>query len=808
MGQMSRHLPDSSLVLGQTNTNNRALLRKILAPPQTDTEERNSHLAMLNSLQHHCKLASMSEQLLNHFLLTLSLERVSLPSPTSLPNFSSPPPPLLFDFPLNIPLKDTVSGSGALVPYSGAGSAGTKDSVEYELNLPPAQHPSLVEFSVCEPMSPESLLQHLQTLSSTHPYLSVFTHKLSQSTIAVASSGFDGRPLHSYSWESLAHSRVAFNNYLQYVAQRCGGEVDRAVEEDTERREKFEEEQRKLIEAREKELEQGSPEKQHKEEEAEVAKGSAKGGKKSSASSTKRTPNGKRSKADVTCPTPEPDKAHDTTEAELPEFEERKLYEAYDVGDRVLLKRGTVSVQFLGDGSQIHTDSIDNLGQERTITVSALSNGHSVTCTTTRGDPNSNSKSDERRKNENEGADGTTTDGEEAQLPTASGVTAGIPQPPPGVKFSSINAQFRDSLCVSLSHFGPRGDGELPFQPEKPEILLEAVPTESAASESRPQSRQTPQKVSKKQLEQQQLLEQQRQLEEQKERAEAQANFDARCSALLRQNKYQQLFATTHYGLHVHLQIDIDLDADPEITDGSDGRIVVRQSYPSQGSRHNIPSLSLATCDEEERYCLPDGSVLCFMRDGSVTVLCPDGHVYQTATQSLTDLYHQQTVSDSTSGGTDSPSKEENGQNAQQTFSDTKVTFADQMREGDQQSKVGPGERRKLSQCVWVVTTPSGQRYLWRCPAPTTKQTEDSGESEVLAPGAGAAAVDEVTTDTAPPQQQEQQQGERIVCLPPAQLLSATDPVTKEVNGYARLKIGVSWVLSTGRIRASLALEI
>ena len=785
MGQRSRNLSDSKLVSGQTNTNSRALLQRVLAPPRTNTDERNAHLAMLNAVQHHCTLASMSEQLLNHCLLTLSLEHVSLPSATSLPHLSnSPPPPLLFDYPLNIPLKDSrVQASGALVPYRGATVGDSREQEDrHELNLPPAHHTSLTEFSVCEPMSRDSLLQHLQSLHATHPYLSVFTHSLSGSTVAVASSGFDGQPLQAYTWQSLAHSRVGFNNYLQYVAEQCGGEVDRAVEEDQERREAFEIERQKLVEAREKALEQQSSEKQA---EMEAVKDSAKGGKKSSTSSAKKTPNGKRSKADVTCLTPEPDKAPDR-EVNVPEFEERKLYEAYDVGDRVLLKRGTVSVQFLGDGSQVITENTENLGQERIVTVSAVSNGHSITCSMTKEDlNNSSSKIEESEKKENQEA-GTGTEGGD-QLPTAC-VVAGIPQPPLGVKFSSITAQFRDSLRVSLSQFGPAGNGELPFQPMKPEILLETLTTDgaSSSSESRPQSQQTLQKMGKKQMEQ--LLEQQRQLEEQKkrERAEAQADFDARCSALQRQNKYQQLFASTPYGLHVRLQVDVDLEADPDTTDGSDGRIVVSQSYPAQGPRRNIPSLSLATRDEVERYCLPDGSVLCFLRDGSVSVLCPDGHVYHTATQSLSNLYQR----NDSSGATDSH-KEENQRNeenlTQHTYSDTKVTFADQLMD-----RVGSKERNKLSQMVWVVTTPSGQRYLWRCPTPAkpTHQTQDKGESEA-APALGEADTDpDGASNTITQQQQQEKQGGKIVPLPEAQLVSATDPVTKQVNLHAVIDQG------------------
>ena len=794
MGLQGRNLPDLKLVKSQNDTNSRACLWKVLSPPQTDTDERNSHLAMLHAVQHHVTSSTVSEQLLNHTLLTLSLEQIAIPSPTSPPDLSNSAvsPPLLFDFSLDIPLrKRRGPASGALVPYSGAESTGVGDAAQDDCELDlPTPHSSLAGFSVCEPMSKDSLLQLLQSLNSTHPHLAMFTHKLSQSTVVVAHSGFDGQPLHHHSWQSLAHSRVGFNNYLQHVAKQCGGEVDRAVEEDQERREEFEEERQQLIQAREKELEQQqqSLEKQQKEEEeADTARASAKGGKKGSTSSAKKTPNGKRSKADVTCATPDPDKAPDT-DAGLPEFEERKLYEAYDVGDRVLLNKGTVSVQFLHDGSQVHTNKTENLGSDNTITVSALSNGHKVTCSMTRGELEADSVREESGgsgENENEQVDISPTEDEGQPKPAKA---ASIPQPPPGVKFSSITAQFRDSINVSLSHFGPSGNGELPFQPEKPAVLLEPTTTDAASSsDSRPQSRQTPQKMSKKQMEQQQqMLEQQRQLEEQKqrERAEAQEDYDARCSALLRQNKYQQLFASTPYGLHVHLQVDVDLDADPAATDGSDGRIIVRQSYPSQGSRQNVSTLSLITRDEVERYYLPDGSVLCFMGDRSISVLCPDGHVYHTATQSLTDLYQQQlnhsSSCDTQSGEEENQKNEENS--TQPTFSDTKVTFADQMRRV--QTKVPPERKKRLSEFVWVVTTPSGQRYLWRCPTPSgaiEKKSQESGDSEAVVAGEAGAAPDGDSDTTTQQQEQQDLQRPRVIPLPPAQVHLATDPITKQV---------------------------
>lgn len=734
------------LNIGSSQANSRSLLGTILSPSLTTKDEQNVHLAMLHALQHHCISSDVSAQLLNHALLVFSLEHIHLPNAASFPGIVSNPAPLQFDHPFDITARNK-SDSVALVPYNNGSST---MQYQHELDLPLCNS-SLVDYTVCEPMSKGSLLQLLQTLQYTHPYLSVYNHKLTESILIVAHCGFDGKPLHSYSWQSLAHSRVGFSNYLQYIAEQFGEDIDRAVEEDEERREALEEERERLIDARKEELEQQQMEKIKEEQEEPVT--SAKGGKKSAAANAKKTPSGKKtSKLDISCTTPEP--ANDVTDIEvnLPKFEERKLYEAYDVGDTVLLNRGNVSLQFLSDGSQIYIEQRTRSESDTMLTVSTLYNGHKVSCSMIRG-----AVENEIVRKQEESKEDETNITENDQC-----VAAGIPQPPCGVKFASVTAEFSDSLHLSVSHFGPNGNGELPYQPIKPAILLEPECPDTA-SDSRPQSRQTPQKMNKKQLEQQQqLLEQQRKLEEQKqkEREEAQKEYNARHSALLRQNKYQQLFASTPYGLHVHCQVSVGPDIDPTIMDGSDGSMTVQQSYPIKhcNTQQKKVRSNLTAFDEIKRYYLPDGSVICFMKDGSLSVLCPDGHVYQTATKALNDLYNQSQQNHD--GGEDVVPT------VQPTFSDTKVTFANQI----------PMEahlKRSISDIVWVVTTPTGQRYLWKNTEIKPTDKPDNEESE----GTTSEQIDSVS-ETPDPKMLPQTS---VVPLPSAQVFSATDPVTKQV---------------------------
>lgn len=751
----------------------------ILNAPLFSTDEQNSHLAQLHAVQLFCTSAEVSAQLFNHALLVLSLEHVHLPNASSFPDLNRNAASLLFDFPFDIAIREKCkpsSESTALVPYvngrddaTSVSGAGERAQCRYELDLS-TSYSFLAEHSVCEPMSKDSLLQLLQSLQYTHPYLSVYNHMLSQSTLIVAHSGFDGQPLHSYTWQSLAHSHVGFNNYLQHIAQQFGDEIDRAVEEDEERREAFKEEQQTLIKERKKELEQHQQQLEKQKEEHEEPKASAKGGKKSV---TKKTPSGKKSKLDTACTTPEPASDVADIETGLPEFEERDLFEAYDVGDTVLLNKGSVSVQFVSDGSQIHTEKTEKIDSDTTITVSAISNGHVVSCSMIKREVNG-----EEDTVEGDG-DGSKEENRPEEEKNPKVVVAGIPQPPPGVAFASLTAEFRDSLYVSVSHFGPQGNGELPFEPPRPDILLEPVTHPDSSGDSRPQSRQTPQKMSKKQMEQQQqLLEQQRQLEEQKKRksAEAKEKYDAQCSALLRQNKYQQLYASTPYGLHIHCQVSVDLNADSTLTDGSDGSVIVKQNYPveSQGSQESEASFAITAYNEAERYYLPDGSVLRFMKDGSIIILCPDGHVYQTATKSLTDLYHQQLQEQGSGGATQEDVSTETP--VQTTFSDTKVTFAEQL---DKITAEDP-RRKDVSKSVWAVTSPTGKRYLWKCQGAceTTNEAENGESGEV--PLEGNDDVPERPYPEMIPQV-------AIVPLPSAQVFATTNPVTKEVgNNFVR----------------------
>ena len=770
MKQSSHYLSDSrqlSIEPCQANTNQRSLFGSILKAPSVSDVENDAYLAELHAIEHYCTSAQVSPRLLTHALIVLSLEYAQLPSASTFPELVRSA--LKFDHTLSISVRQkppSTVESETVVSYSDRqmSSQGSETSMmEYELDLPPPVT-SLTDYNVCEPMSKKSLLQMLQSLQLSHPHLTVYNHKLSQSTVIVVHSGFDGKPMHTYSWSFQAHSKVGFNNYLQYVAQIFGSDIDKAIDDDNMRKEAFEKEKQRLIEEKKNEIQQ-----QHAsiDEECEEPKVSAQGNKRGS--TVRNTPltdkgSGKKSKLDTSL-TPPGSTLDITVGAELPAFEERKIFEAYDVGDSPLLNKGSVTVQFIGDGSQVRTERIEAVNSDMTISVSLLSNDHMVACDMIRqGEETEGSSVCDVEKSKNNETDA------ESKPETAMAV---IPQPPPGIKFASLRAKFQDSLNVSVSHFGPKGNGELPFKPLKPEVLLEPVRPDSTA-ESRPQSRQTPQKLSKKQLEQQQqFLEQQRQIEEQREceKREAHEKYHAQYTALLRQNKYQQLFASTTYGLHIHCRVIVDLNADESLSDGSDGSVVVKQSYPikSRGIQESEATLVRTAYNEKERYCLSDGTVVCFMQNGSTSILCADGHVYQTATKALSEQYHQH-VKDHAARVED----KERTEIVQNTLSATRVTFADQ-------SDETTGLNNDL-EAVWVITTPTGERYLWK--HQHSSQTNDEADGEVNED----LEKESIEGNPGPchsstPREDDNQ----IVHLSSLKKFQTTDPVTKEVRICAKL---------------------
>ena len=782
--QRTFHLKDSKILKiseAETTVNHLSSISELFNAPVLPHEEMLKQSVRSHALEHFCVSAEVSPRMLDYALVVLSLEHTQLPSASQPQNLSSITQnggfELLFDYPYSIPMKE-ISQSEALVPYSAMESAdvttrGVSVTPRYTLDLP-LPLVSLEDYAVCEYLTKDVLLQLLQSLQSTHPYVKHFYHRHSKSVVVIAHTGFDGNPIHEYQLVSQAHSKVGFHNYLQFAAGTYGDFVDKAVLEDAENRKQMEEQRQLLVEEKLKTIKEDiqTPPKE------EPTRLSGKSSKRDSTTSSaaKKTPSASGKKSSKECTPAASTLDVVASEVSLPEIKERKLFLAYDVGDKVLLNKSSVSTQFMADGAQIRTEKLQPVESPTSIKVSLLDNGHSLSVhmkLKEEGDTSSVNDT-EYVSEKKEGGEDNESESQEVVQPVA-----GTPQPPQSVSFASLQASFQKGLTLTLSHYGPNGNGELPFEPEKPLALQQPSRAQSSSS-SRPQSQQStsPQKMSKKQQEQmQQQLEQQKLLEEQqaRERKVLEKKYQQECTAILRHNKYQQLFASTSCGLHSHCQVMVDLEADPSLTDGSDGHIVIRQSYPVKGSgtQKCEEVLLQAALTERKRCYLPDGSVVRFMLDKSVVILCADGSVYRTASLSETELYKNTIPTDQ------APQDDQTSQIAlevsERVLSAAKVTFADEQDKAIEETS---------PQAIWVVTTPTGERYLWKKEdVPTNKEelVEDKDE--------GQTEEDHVATESTVAPEETSVPVSRIVPLTPIQTFPATDPVTKEVCCIASLRL-------------------
>ena len=794
-----KNSPEIKISKSETITNNLSGLMSILNVPVIPSGEALKQSAKVQSLEHFCLSDGVSRTFLNHAMILLSLEHIRLSNASVSPSLSSQlDARLLFDYPFSFPLTRSSGESKALVPLSEATGQNSMVSpqpiessalssghqLQYELDLPESSF-NLESYSSCELLKKEVLLQTLHSLQQAYPYTELFHHFQSQSIVIVLHTGFDGNPIHRYKWSSQAHSRVGFHHYLEHVMERFGSLVDKSVAEDAERKESYNSERQRLIQQKLEALQEegGQPPPTNGD-----AKSGVKGSTKSSAlSSAKKTPAGrsspgKKSKMSSRDCTPAVS-THEVTASEtpLPEFQERKLFPAYDVGDTVLLTEGSVTTQFAADGSQILTKHSHFTEGLKRVNVSLLNRGHTVTASLVwqPSDMTKASKMDGATPSDGEKGDTESEDAEKAPPP----VIAGIPQPPQSVAFASLHASFCNGLSLALSHYGPNGNGELPYNPPRPSILDEPIRPDSTLG-SRPQSQLgvSSQKLGKKQQEQQQqLLEQQRLLEEQqdRERKVAKAKFEEQQNTIRRHNKYQQLFVGLPYGLQVHCQVSVDLEADPSLNDGSDGKILVSQSYvtKTKGVQKHEEHLLKAALVEKQRCCLPDGLVVRTLLDDTVIIECADGSVYRTATPEETEHFVEAVAGLNDRSATPELEKVPSEAPAR-IASTTKVSFADGAEKGASK------DPEKLECKVWVVTTSSGQRYLWKSDQKSSTR-EAPSESQSLKPELSGEQSKGPTEEEGSGSQEQlgsSIQQYEVVSLPKVESFPATDPITKEVS--------------------------
>ena len=753
----------------------------------TNTDKKSE----MQALNHFvCCNSNLPSSQFSQALILLSLDSIDLPSASIPPSFNFRQPQassLLFDHPFNF---DLISKDKSLVPVSECPHTKSTDTIttsegdsavlsSHMLNISHRQC-KLLDYSTFEVFDFHGLLQELISAKDSHPYIEVYEHKHTESIIIVLHTGFTGSPTHSYMTSSHVHTKVGFTNFLDYILEKYGLAIEEAVMEDEKKEMEFKESQieirdsmmmLKIKEAAERQQQQQEGLFTVVEEETSntainttVSVTPVEKGRKKASAMSQKTPDSskatsakKKSKSALeasTTASPSP------CLPEEPQYEAPKHFTGYDLGDIVLLKESICSTAFTADGAQLRTTRLlaekDCQAFSSEILVNHKRHIFTISQVWLTREQGRMSDSDPLKSGQHS-TDEAQNEETATRIPVIKEqpLPAGVPLPPSLLQHAQMTACFSNSLRLSYSYYGPKGNGEVPFLPSRPTIL-DAPPTSEIP---RPSSQQNAsQKLTKKQLEQQQqLLEQQRLKEErlEAERKQAQAKYEQDCINVSRNNKYQQLFISTECGLNVHCHPMVNPEADPSTVDGTDAFTVIKQWYSHPAT---VGHLSQNIANERARYYHPEGYVVKYMMDKSVQVMGAYGHRYRPAVGK--ELEALQDESASTHDMSDTHTSID--QSARLMASATKVTFA------DNQKDIAVSDH-----ATWVITTPLGKSYLWKPAAKKRKESEvETTETTVEA---------DEPNDTVP---QEDDNKPMVVELDQLRFVRATDPVTNEVRPF------------------------
>ncbi|XP_064382294.1 sperm-associated antigen 17-like isoform X3 [Halichondria panicea] len=512
---------------------------------------------------------------------------------------------------------------------------------------------NLESFCVQQLISKEELMQTLQSIQETHPYMCVYHCKNNNANVIVAHTGYDGCTACTSNVSIVAASNVGFQSYLVNLAEKYGSYVE--LFSSTERLHKSEQVQPIINSS----LETSSQQSEFKPDEKTIG-------------------------------APEATKLS-----------------GYDFDGRAIIGEESMDTFFMTGGIVAHSRKYMVAEGCRSVMVSVLHEHHII-------------RSSLQWKD----------------IETQSELTAQFDNLnlPPNLLSASLYASIENDVALSLSCYGPKANGNLPYLPTKPKILEEQ--STSPSSQSLPQFGSSPLKLSKKQQEQQQqhLLEHHRLLDEQhmKQKEAAGKQYQAKCEIISINNKDQQLFATTKAGLHIHCQILHDSE---ECSPG----VAVCQGYTCSEKT----STKRVFREEKQRCYLPNGYIVRFLIEGTIIVVCPGGSIFETATKTNQDLFEKQYIIN----GTTDPSQLEAAADIRSSEAADKCLCIPQNRK------------------IWLVTTPLGKRYLWK--------GEDYSDS--------SSNIEGDEQESIPTQQNDVNSTKnKVFFLQPLNVFKTTDPVSQE----------------------------
>jgi len=634
-----------------------------------DPESSNQFAAERHAIHHHCTTGDLTQQSFYHYLFCLCFEQLPLSCDCTIAGSKDP---ILFQFDSPLQLGTRLRDKGTLVamdtdttppPQSSPAAPATT------LDVPPPLW-DMSQYVIQASYELPILLQLLQQLYHQYPFIVISKHQLTNSLLLAMHNGHDGKLLQQHNDSNQLHCKVGFSKFLAYVWDKFGKEVSQAAEEDAERKKQFELQKEKDIAAVMKIIEEESKSKEEEQQPKSATKGKANSGKKTSVAQKTVT-----AKQDSTESKEEDERI---TEIHNRQFPERKLYVGYEVGNNILLLDHLTTILYPLDGSQVRVKQKMIAEHDSTLDVCLLSQQSLLRCSLIISNlPNQPAP--------------------QSVVPKDIRVLDGPKFP---VKKGSFFASLDGGcLTMSTSCYGPFANGQVAAVVDSTTVAAaESSQPDSAGGgvaqpSPRPGSRgQSPgRKISKKDLElhEKQWQEQQRLAEEkkEKERLERERQQQEKLLAERRQNKYLPLFVSLRNGLHVHCKVTIDLDSDPSISDGSDGHFIIRQNYPK--------TMTTANGNVKLRSVVSNGEMIKYFDDGTVEVLTADGRIMKTASSSEKNLMR---------------SSSEQLEQVVEMESATKVTFKDT----ELLPPPAAADLPSLDDMVWMITLPTGERYLWK----------------------------------------------------------------------------------------------
>lgn len=634
---------------------------------QEDTEIGKQFAAERHAIQHHCIAGDFTHKSFYHYLFCLCFEQLPLHCDCSVTGTKEDPVLFQFDTPFQLDTKLNDKGtlvamdSDAIQPSSSADEPATSTTSTLDISTPLWD---MSQYEIQALYELPILLQLVQRLYYQYPFTVVGKHQLTNCLLLAMHSGHNGKLIQQHTDSNQLHCKVGFSKFLTYAWDKFGEEVNKAAEEDDKKKKQFELQKEEDIAAVMKIIEEELKSKEE-EQPKSAAKGKANSAKKTSVAQKPAT-----AKQDSTESKEEDDRI---TEIRNQQFPERKLYVGYEVGNKVLLVDHLTTMMYPLDGSQVRVKQRKIAEQDDALDVCLLSQQSLLRCSLVI----SNSSNQPV-----------------PQLTTLEDIRVlSVPKFP--VRRGSFFASLDNGcLSISTSCYGPFANGQVAAAVDgAATTTVEISQPDSAGTQPspRPASRgQSPgRKISKKDLElhEKQFQEQQRLAEEkkEKERLDREKQQQEKLLAERRQNKYLPLFVSLSNGLHVHCKVTLDLDCNPSITDGSDGQFVIKQNY---STTTNVPNSNVKL-----RSTMSSREVIKYFGDGAVEILTADGTIMRTASPSEKNLMM---------------SASEQLDQVGEIESATKVTFKD--------TELLPptSELPSLDDTMWMITLPTGERYLWK----------------------------------------------------------------------------------------------